>query len=128
MAAADILFCSDELLPCSPEEWAEMVFSRYETNIVVIGLGKKGAFLATRDQSIRERLAPVYTRPVVNTIGAGDALFSCFLHYYIATKNALLALHRAMVFASYKIGERGSADSFLSERDLEIMSAGSNDG
>ena len=123
MAAADILFCSDELLPCEPEEWADKVLSRFRANVVVIGLGDKGAYLAVRDRAIREKLDPVYTRPVVNSIGAGDALFSCFLHYYLATKDASLSLRKAMVFASYKIGERGAAEGFLPERDLEIIYA-----
>lgn len=128
LAAADILFCSDELLPCTPEVWAENILGRYATSIVVIGLGAKGAFLAVREQAIRERIAPIFTRPVINTIGAGDALFSCFLHYYVTTKDARLALRKAMVFASYKIGEQGAADGFLSEHDLESMCAGLNQG
>ena len=121
IAAADILFCSDESLPCPPDVWTEQVFRRYGANIVVIGLGAKGAYLAVRNQCIREHIKSIYTRPVINTIGAGDALFSCFLHYYLTTKDAVLALNKAMVFASYKIGERGAADGFLSERDLEII-------
>jgi sugar/nucleoside kinase (ribokinase family) len=121
MTAAEILFCSDELLPCSPEEWAGKVFHRFGVNILVIGMGKNGALLAVREARICERFLPVYTRPVVNTIGAGDALFSCFLHYYMATKDPILSLKKAMVFASYKIGENGAAEGFLSERDLEIV-------
>jgi len=123
MAAADILFCSDELLPCSPEAWADSIFTHYRASILVIGLGAKGAYLAVRDENIRQRFSPVYTRPVVNTIGAGDALFSCFVHYYLKTKNATLSLKKAMVFASYKIGCSGAADGFISEEGLEIMCA-----
>ena len=123
MAAADILFCSDELLPCSPEAWAERIFARFQVNILVIGLGEKGAYLAVRHANIGQCIEPVYTRPVVNTIGAGDALFSCFIHCYLKTNDALLSLKKAMVFASYKIGCSGAADGFLSEEDLEILYA-----
>jgi sugar/nucleoside kinase (ribokinase family) len=120
MTAANILFCSDELLPCAPEEWAEKIFNCFGVNILVIGMGKKGALLAAREARICERFPPIYTRPIENTIGAGDALFSCFLHYFLATKDPILSLRKAMVFASYKIGESGAAEGFLSECDLEI--------
>jgi ribokinase len=44
MAAADILFMSDEKLATSPEEWARAIFNRYAAEIVVIGLGGAGLF------------------------------------------------------------------------------------
>ena len=121
LAAADILFCSDEMLPCSPEEWAQKVFNRYGVNILVVGLGRQGAFLAVRDVKLSSRYPAIHTRPVVNTIGAGDALFSCFTHYYLRTKDPSLALQKAIVFASYKIGESGAANGFLGEDDLELL-------
>jgi len=121
MSAAEILFCSNELLPCSPEKWAEQIFNRFAARILVIGLGGDGAFLSTRDGSIHATIPAFYTRPVVNTIGAGDALFSCFIHYYMQTRDPLLSLKKAMVFASYKIGESGAAEGFLSEQQLEVI-------
>jgi ribokinase len=121
ISAAEILFCSNELLPCSPEKWAEQIFNRFAAKILVIGLGGDGAFLSTRDGSIHAKIPAFYTRPVVNTIGAGDALFSCFIHYYIQTRDPLLSLKKAMVFASYKIGESGAAEGFLSEQQLEVI-------
>ena len=65
-----------------------------------------------------ERISAVQTRPVVNTIGAGDALFSAFIHYYMKSKNPYEAIKWAVLFASYKIGERGAADGFLDEQSL----------
>jgi ribokinase len=56
---------------------------------------------------------------VVNTIGAGDALFSSFLDGFLRTKDPYQALRRAMVFASYKIGEKGAAEGFLSRTELD---------
>jgi ribokinase len=64
------------------------------------------------------RFDPVYTRPVVNTIGAGDALFSSFLDGFLRTKDPYKALSRAIVFASYKIGEKGAAEGFLNREEL----------
>lgn len=121
MEAADILFCSDEHLPCPPEEWAERILNRFNVNIFVVGLGNKGAFLAVRDRNIREQLSPYNTRRVVNTIGAGDAMFSCFLHYYLKTNEPIHSLKKAMMFASYKIGSNGAAVGLLTEDELELL-------
>ncbi|NDJ77714.1 MAG: carbohydrate kinase family protein [Chloroflexi bacterium] len=119
MQYADILFLSDEGLPCSPEEWARRIWDRYGTAIVVIGLGGEGALLAVRADNRIERFPAVYTRDVVNTIGAGDALFSCFVHHYNESADPYAALKRAMVFASYKVGVAGAADGFLNRTGLE---------
>jgi hypothetical protein len=78
---------SDENLPCSPEEWAHRVLNRYGVEVLVIGLGGKGALLCVRKDSFMERIPAVITRPVVNTIGAGDALFSAFVHTYFQTRD-----------------------------------------
>ncbi len=118
MAAAHILFMSNEQLPCAPEEWARRVQSRYGTPIIVIGLGSEGALLALQGDGALVRVSAVYTRPVVNTIGAGDALFSAFLHAYLRNKDPYAALETAVVFASYKIGTAGAAKGFLTEAEL----------
>ena len=118
MAAADVLFMSDELLPCPPEEWARRVLNRFGAEVIVIGLGPRGVLLAVRSDGFLERIPAVYTRPVVSSIGAGDALFSCFLHVYQQTGDPYQAIRKAIVFASYKIGEAGAADGFLDEQGL----------
>jgi acarbose 7IV-phosphotransferase len=118
MAAASILFMSDEKLPCPPEEWARRLQDRYGTPLVVIGLGSAGALLALKEARVMERITAVSTRPIVNTIGAGDALFSAFLHGYSQTGDPYAALQQAVVFASYKIGESGAARGFLTAGEL----------
>jgi ribokinase len=122
MAAADILFISHEHLPCSPEEWARRVGERYATPIVVIGMGAEGALLALHDGP-SERFPAAHTRPIVNTIGAGDALFSAFVHFYLAGRSPEQALTRALTFASYKIGAFGAAQGFLNDVDTEALHA-----
>jgi len=119
MAAADILFMSDEQLPCAPEEWALRVQERYGTAVIVIGLGAEGALLALRDAEAVQRVPAVHTRPVVNTVGAGDALFAAFTHHYARTGDPVAALETAVVFASYKIGSAGAADGFLPAAELQ---------
>jgi sugar/nucleoside kinase (ribokinase family) len=121
MAAANILFLSDELLPCSPEMFAQQLQERYGTAVIVIGLGEQGALLAVRDDNFRERVPAVKTRPVVNTIGAGDALFSSFNYYYGKKPDPYEAIQKAVIFASYKIGEAGAAEGFLSADELEKL-------
>ncbi len=123
MASAIILFMSDERLPCSPEDWVRKVWDRYPAEIVVVGMGAQGALLGLRKDHALERMPVIYTRPVVNTIGAGDALFSAFIHCYCQSGDPFEALHKASVFASYKIGEPGAADGFLDESSLNALYA-----
>ncbi|NWF70759.1 MAG: carbohydrate kinase family protein [Chloroflexi bacterium] len=123
MAAAHILFQSHENLLVSPEEWAQQLFQRYGTEIAVVGLGGAGALLAVRADHFCERLPAVRTRDIINTIGAGDALFSAFIHSYQQTRDPYSALKKAMVFASYKIGEKGAADGFLDAARLDALCA-----
>jgi acarbose 7IV-phosphotransferase len=119
MAAASVLFMSDEHLPLPPEDWARCVLDRFGAGIVVIGLGAQGALLAVRADHAIERFPAVATRPVISTIGAGDALFSAFLHCYAAGEDPYASLRKAMVFASYKIGVASAADGFLDAAGLE---------
>ncbi len=123
MAASDILFMSDELLPCSPEEWVRRLWNRYGVEIAVVGLGDRGALLGVRAGGFLERLPAVRTRPVVSTIGAGDALFSAFVHFHAGLRDPYAAIRRAIVFASYKIGETSAAAGFLDEDALERVCA-----
>lgn len=121
MAAAHILFLSHERLPAAPETFARQLQERYGTAVIVIGLGADGALLALREQNLMLRLPAVRTRPVVSTIGAGDALFSAFVHGCQRGAAPLQALHEAIIFASYKIGEAGAADGFLTAGQLHEL-------
>lgn len=118
MQYADIVFQSHERLTVTPETWATQLFERTHVSIVGVGLGVDGALIATRD-GLCERIPSVMTRPVVSTIGAGDSLFSAFLHTYMHTKDPRLAMRRAVVFASYKIGTKGAAEGFLTRGDWD---------
>lgn len=117
--AADILFMSDEKFPGTPEQMASEVMDRFHPKIFVIGMGKKGALLAVRSDDFIGRFEAVRTREVVNSIGAGDALFSAFLDRYMRFRDPYAAIRGAMVFASYKIGEKGAAQGFLTSGELD---------
>jgi ribokinase len=116
LRAAHLLFMSDELLSTSPEEVAREALARFPVEVVVIGMGAAGALLATRDDGLVGRFPARSTRPVVNTIGAGDALASAFVDDYLRRRDPRAALARAQLFASWKIGVAGAAEGFL-ERD-----------
>jgi ribokinase len=86
-------------------------------------MGAEGSLLAVKDDNFIERIPAVYTRPIVNTIGAGDALFSAFVHTYSAMNDPYESIRKATVFASYKIGATGAADGFLSTDALDALFA-----
>lgn len=120
MAQATILFQSDEHLPCSPEDWAALMLARYAgIEILVIGLGAQGALLAVRRDDYMARFPAQLLRPVVNTIGAGDALFSAFVHAYHRVADPYRAIRRAIIFAGYKVGVSGAADGLMSAGALQ---------
>ena len=120
MDAADILFLSDEALTASPESVAQALLAEYGVNILVIGLGDKGALLAVREAGFIGRYPAVFTRTRVNTIGAGDAMFAAFLDRYWRSKDPQRALQEAMVFASYKVGAKSAAEGFLNGKELNV--------
>lgn len=122
LEAAHVVFMSDEQLPEPPETWAWRLLERYPgVQVVAVGMGAEGAMLAVRDSGLSLRVPAVTTRPIVNTSGAGDALFACFMHYYVPTRDAEEALRRAVVFASHKIGEAGSSQGMLGGAELEEL-------
>ena len=121
MRAAHTLFLSNDNLPDTPESSARQLLQKFGTEIIVIGLGAQGVLLSVKADNFLERLPSVYTRPIVNTSGAGDALFAAFNHFYQQTQDPYLSIKKAQLFASYKIGENGSSKGFLSETELQML-------
>jgi ribokinase len=120
MAAADVLFLSDEKLWTGADKAAQDLMDRYNNKLIVIGQGERGALLL--EQHGRPiQLPAVKTRPIVSTIGAGDGLFSSFINFYIDGFSPLESLKRAMVFASWKIGTAGASQGFLNSYELEKL-------
>lgn len=119
LSAASILFLSHENLPGAPEDFARRLLARFHPEVLVIGLGSQGALLAFEGQL--QRIPAVQTRPVVNTIGAGDALFSSFLHAYLRSRDPYDALRRAALFASWKIGVRSASQGFLTQPEWDAL-------
>jgi len=114
---ADILFLSDEAIGENFQSFLQSIASTYGTKIIVLGRGSKGAALCM--DGYITCLPAVQVGPIVNTVGAGDALFSGFLHYYAGGMEPLEALKRAQLFASAKIGSNGGGAGFVSEKQIE---------
>ncbi len=121
LEAADILFCSDEQIPGRPEDFLRALRARYPMRIAVIGMGAYGAMLYTRAGDRIWHLPPAQTERVVNTVGAGDALFASFLHYYGRGLDALPALERAQIFAARKIAHDGASNGFSRADEVEAQ-------
>jgi sugar/nucleoside kinase (ribokinase family) len=122
LQAAALLFVSGELLTVSPAEWAETLLAASPAELVVIGLGAAGAYLAERGG--RRELVPAVTpRPIVQTGGAGDALSAAFLHHWLQQHDALTALQAAVVYAGWKLGAAASSDGLLSGEALAELRA-----
>ncbi len=120
MENSDILFLSDEGLPCPPDVFIRRLWERYKNRIIVIGMGAKGAMLYESESGALCTVPAYKDAYVVNTVGAGDALFSSFLHFYLTGHSPLDSLKRAVVFAGIKIGYNGASVGFCSGEDVEL--------
>lgn len=121
MKYADILFLSDENLPESPESFVKEIADTYHNSIIAVGLGSKGSLLYVRDDKFIGRIDPVKPKKIVSTVGAGDSLFSAFLHYYTKTRDPYESMKKANLFASCKISAAGGAGGFVSEKELDEL-------
>lgn len=119
LETADILFLSDEGLPCPPETFLNWLKDSYDFSLCVIGLGARGAMMYERNSGKKYHLPAVQTDQVVNTVGAGDALFSAFLHYYAQGMEPVNALEHAQIFAAKKIAFSGASVGFPHATEVE---------
>ena len=116
---SDVVFLSDEKIQGNHEEFLISIYKEYKNKIIVLGQGKTGALMLDSSENKIYSIKSVYTRPVVNTVGAGDSLFSAFVHFYLKNLSPVECLKNAVTFASYKIGESGGAKGFLTEPELK---------
>ncbi|MEZ0371957.1 MAG: PfkB family carbohydrate kinase, partial [Candidatus Sericytochromatia bacterium] len=121
LAHADILFFSAEALPCAVEAFVAELRQRFAPEIVVVGLGAAGAYLST--PALAYRVPAQHVRPLVNPVGAGDALFAAFLHFHRHYRDPHLALSHAMTYCAYKLGASGGAAGLLTEPSYYALRA-----
>jgi len=115
---SDILFLSNENIVGNENDMIMQLSQNYNHEIIVITMGGNGLLIYVKERREIKHFRAIKTREVVNTIGAGDALFSCFIHFYHNTKDPYYSIQLAALFASYKIGENGGANGFLTEEEL----------
>ena len=119
MEQADILFLSDEAVGDNYRVFMEQLADAYPCRIIVMGRGAKGASIYLRETGEITEMPAASVETVVNTVGAGDALFSAFLHFYTKGFAPVDALQRAQIFAAHKITVSGAANGFVSEQTVE---------
>jgi len=118
--AADILFLSDEAVN-DPRQFISELERVYHTPIIVMGRGSKGALMYLRAEDRFYEMSAAHVGEVVNTVGAGDALFSAFLHFYAKGLHPAECLKRAQIFAAAKIRVSGASVGFVTEAEVEVM-------
>lgn len=121
MSCADILFLSDEGIRGDYRDFLRALGDTYGNRIIVLGRGAEGAAMYLREENRIFALPAVQVGEIVNTVGAGDALFSGFLHHFARGYRPLDALARAQVFASAKIRVSGAANGFPAEGEMEAL-------
>ncbi len=115
---ARVLYFSDDTLTEDPYAFIDRMAETYGTEIIILGQGSEGLILFDRSKNLRVHYKTVKTNEVVNTIGAGNALFACFLHYYMENGDSVNAIKNALLFASYKIGYMGTSNGFMTTDQL----------
>ena len=121
LESADILFLSDEAVWEDYHAFLWELANTYHPQIIVLGRGSRGAAMYVRSDNRVYDLPAAHVGEVVNTVGAGDALFSAFIHYYAKGHAPVECLKRAQLFASAKIRVSGASRGFVTEKDIEEM-------
>lgn len=121
MECADILFLSDEGIPCEPRDFLMQIEQRYGNKIIVLGQGSNGALMYLRDEGRFYDFSAVRVGNIVNTVGAGDSLFSSFISLYVEGMHPTECLKRAEIFASNKICSNGASNGFAFRDELEKL-------
>lgn len=115
---SDIIFFSNDNVNGDLEEIVHKLYDQYEYEIIGVGLGEKGCLLCNK--GIIKYFEAIPTE-VVNTVGAGDALFSSFIHCYFNGDSAEIAIKKAQVFASNKIKYKTASQGFIDDKTLERL-------
>ncbi len=119
MSLCDVLFLSDENIDRDAREFISCLAEMYSNEIIVMGMGAHGSLLYVKKDRSFTHFAAAAPRGVINTVGAGDALFSAFIYYYVSTADPYESMRRAVMFAGWKVGCSGGAEGFLTSSKLE---------
>lgn len=118
MENADILFLSNEGIIGREKEFVSELVARYDNEIIVVGCGKEGALMYVREEAKFYEMPAAAPERIVNTVGAGDCLFSTFVSMYTKKETPLRCLELAQKAAAHKIGFDGAAVGFATMTQL----------
>lgn len=119
LKSANIIFFNDNSIDEEPFGFVKEMADKYDPEIIILGQGEKGVIIYDKTKDFSAHYDAVSSGQIVNTAGAGNALFACFLHYYEKTGDSKTAIHKALLFAAHKIGYMGTSNGFMTEDQLE---------
>lgn len=91
---------------------ADLVFKKYALKILCITRGAEGAFLKMADEELYQSGFKVKT---IDTVGAGDAFLSGFIHYFTGNKLLKEALEFACLLGAWVASQKGANPPFIFE-------------
>lgn len=116
---ANILYFSDNSIKEDAFSFVQDIAERYNPDVIILGEEDQGVILYDKYRKIKVHYDPVKSVKIVNTAGSGNAFFACFLHYFMKTEDPKIAVHKALLFASHKIGYMGTSNGFMTEEQLD---------
>lgn len=118
LKVADIVYVSDDQITRDAFDVMKRLAAEFPAECIILGMGKAGVLMYTRADNMIVPYPSVHIKEVKNTVGAGNALLSCFLHYYQKDADYHQALKYALMFAAYKIGYIGTSRGFMTEEEM----------
>lgn len=91
---------------------ADLVFKKYSLKMLCVTRGAEGAFLKTADEVLYQSGFKVKT---IDTVGAGDAFLSGFIHYYMGKKPLKDTLEFACLLGAWVASQKGANPPFTYE-------------
>ena len=116
---ADILYFNDNTIDEEPYGFIKEMQEKYDPEIIIFGQGGQGLIIYDKQKGVTVHYDAVKSVHIVNTAGAGNALFACFLHYYLKDGDSKNAIHKALLFAANKRGYMGTSNGFMTEQQLD---------
>ena len=118
MEASNIIFFSNDHYDQDIEELVKSLYDKYHYEIIGVGMGAKGCLLCVDGKISYYNAYPV---KVVNTVGAGDTLFTSFVHFYYTDKDPDLAIRKALLYTSEKIKYKTSSEGFMDLNEFKEL-------
>ena len=116
---ADILYFTDNSIREEPFSFIQDMVDKYQPDMIILGQGENGIIFYDKFRDIKAHYDAVASSKIVNLAGGDNAFFACFIHYFMKTKDPRMAVHKALLFCSHKIGFMGTSNGFMTEDQLD---------